>query len=512
MKLTLNREVTIERWRVVGTLGLAQRRPEIIAILQLVTESATGFITGADVAAKLLGGRPASVGNRLLQVCQMMNLVTAAPSPADGWSLTEEGRRALQKGEVPTPERGEFEIWLLPDALNPETIIAIRRFDTKAQPKNGDGGVPPGVREIPDELAQCQGRLVRPPVRSRDEPSEVYVFGFESVGSFLGRERGNLQVDLDPRGGTASFEVPTEDQPATFSPAFKLPALEEALESLELPLSEMPLKVSFATISDGELRTGKRDLVIDATEVGSLEYFSSIKLEGIPLLPESQGSANDWATWRLMDAIRGYTWPEDFDRHVSQVRDWCGKEGWSFRAELPTQNELAKLSSHRSDLVRHLLSPLDWLESNPRNAPILILSGKAARETDRARILSESGTGVSAIYVLTGADSSFKWSPSATTNSARTLVRQVARPLDAWIRLGPDGQRGERWHAPAKPTPQKQKDNPPQPKRQPEGEWKETPAAELPRIMEDLKAGFWRRAVSELRDGGAWVPVRPARG
>ena len=101
MKLILQREVTVTHWRVVATLGFTQKRPEITAILALAEELPDGIVTALDVSRKLLAERPAVVGERLLRVCHMMQLVEPAEQPREGWRLTELG----QSGSADTAAR-----------------------------------------------------------------------------------------------------------------------------------------------------------------------------------------------------------------------------------------------------------------------------------------------------------------------------------------------------------------------------------------------------------------------
>lgn len=512
MKLTLKREVAVEQWRVIATLGFAQRRPEIIAILALGGELPDGIVTGLDVSRKLLAERPAIVGERLLDVCRMMKLVERVQEPREGWQLTELGRRALKHQEVPSPQRGEFDVWLLADPLHPEVIVRVRPTEPERQPKPGERIEPSDrvpTQESPAVLRRCQGHVVRPPLRLPDEANEVFVFEFSLQGRFLGRESCQLSVELHPGGGTARFDVTFEGRQTSFAPAAKLPALSDALSAAGITEVDKPLEIAFRTLSDGERRVARREMPIEELALPDMGSFFDARLSNVPLVPETQQDANEWAVWRLIDGIRGYVWPQDFEKHVRAVREFAVKEHWSFDPAVPTQKELAQQRLEQPLLARRLLVPLDWQPVEALSAPVLILSGRAALAKHGQKLVKEWADGIARVYVLEPADTKAHDQGVIAELGTRAVARRVQQPADVWLRIGPDGRFGQRWH-PAPKQDSKTEKSKPAPATNHDGEWMDLSDDELARIAEELKSAFWKRAAQELQPDGGWIAVKPA--
>lgn len=512
MKLILKREAVMEHWRVIATFGFAQRRPEIIAILALADEQADGVITGADVSRKLLAERPEIVGKRLLEVCAMMQLVEQTGPPREGWRLTEQGRRALKNQEVPVPQRGEFDVWLVSDPLHPEVIVRVRPTEPEYPPKQGEKAelsVPATVQDLPHNLRRCAGQIIRPALRLQDEPNELFVFGFENLARCIRREPCQLSVELHSGGGTARFDVSFGDKQTHFAPVAKLPTLAEALTAAGFTEIEKPTEVAFRAISDAERRTARRSDEIAEVETPEIGRFTAAQLTEVPLVPETQQDADEWAVWRLVDNIRDYVWPQDFDKHIRAVREFAVKGQWAFDPVLPTQVDLARTRADQPTLFRRLMVPLDWQTPATLSAPLLLLSGLAAQSKHGHPLVKEWSADLERVYVLEPSELKGNDDGVLRELGKRAVARRVRQPVDVWLRVGPDGAFGQRWHPAPKPTSKDAKTKPP-PTTQAEGEWKDIPENETGRVLEELKTAFWNRATQELKAEGGWLAVKPS--
>lgn len=511
MKLILKREAVMEHWRVIATLGFAQRRPEIIAILALADAHPDGVVTGLDVSRKLLAERPENVGKRLLEVCAMMSLVEQVEAPREGWRLTEHGRCALKNQEVPVPQRGEFDVWLMFDPLHAEVIVRVSLTEQQDSPNPGERSaaiVPVKVQDLPSQIRRCVGQIIRPPLRLQDEPTEVFVFDFAGLGRCIRREPCQLTVELLSGGGTARFDVTFDGRQTHFAPVAKLPALSDALAAAGCTECDKATPVAFRTLSDSERRTASRNEEIEEVSTPEIGTFTQAQLVSVPLVPETQQDADEWAVWRLVDNIRGYVWPQDFEKHVRAVRELAVKEHWDFDPAIPTQLELAQIRPEQLALARRLLVPLDWQSPTAPSAPILILSGLAAQITHGQKLLSEWGDDTQRVYVLEGSDAKASDKGVTAELGKRVVARRVRQPADVWLRIGPDGTIGQRWH-PAPKADAKTGKAKAAPAPKPDGEWKDVPEKELARITDDLKSAFWNRATQELQLEGDWIAVKP---
>lgn len=510
MKLTLRRAVTVERWRVIATLGLAQKRPELIAILALANERPGGVVTGLDVSRSLLAGRPAMVGERLLEVCRMMSLVELDDPHGKAWRLTAAGRRALASEEVPAPQRGEFDVWMLADPLYPEVIVRVlpTERDRRAKPDERGEERPARVEELPILLRQCKGKVVRLPLRKADEPTEVFVFDLAPLGRHIEREQGELSIELAHEGGTARFKVSFDGRPATFAPGAGLPSLRDAMAAGPTTV-EPPVNVAFRTLSDNERRTGRREFDIEGYALPSLGEFRSARFSDVPLAPKSQQDADEWAVWRLLDGIRGYVWPRDFEKRVRAVREVAVEEQWAFDPSIPTQVEMAQKRPDQPALVRSLLVPLDWQSPESVPAPVLILSGRASLARHGRTLVEQWGDAVARVYVLEPADAKAADAPVTSELGKRAVARRVRQPADVWVRIEPGGRVGQRWHPAPRQTSKAEKAKT-APSEDDGGEWKDVPEAEVARMFEDLRLAFWDQATQELQLDAGWLAVKPA--
>lgn len=510
MKMTLKREVAMDRWRVIGTFGFAQKRPEIVAVLALAEEQPDGVLTGLDVAQKLLADRPGLVGERLLAVCFMMRLVERVEHPKDGWVLTDLGRSALKNEEVPAPQRGEFDVWLLGDLLHREVIVRVRPTEQEHAPRNGERVAPcasEATQDIPHRLKRSQGTIVRPPLRGEGEANEVFVFDFMPQGRFVDREPCELLVELGA-GGAANFEAMMEGRRSSFAPAAKLPTLAEALKMSGRSEADGPVKVGFRTLSDEERRSARRVVVVDGLTIPDLGEFPHVRLSDVPMIPATQQDADEWAVWRLVDGIQGYVWPQDYERRVRTVREFAVKEGWQFDPALPTQEELAQRLEDRPSLARRLLVPLDWQVNSPPSVPVLMLSGRAADSVHSERFVQERGAGASRVYLLTAAESKTTDDGLIGKVGKHAVPRRVRMPDDVWLRTGADGWFGQRWF-PAPNSDQKPKGGKIVTQARQAGEWRDLSGPELVQVFNGLRSAFWSRPTHELLPDGKWVAVKP---
>ena len=511
----LQREVRVSRWRVVATLGFSQKRPEIIAILALAGESPNGIITAQDVSRKLLADRPAIVGERLLQVCNMMRLVRRAEPGGQVWQLTELGRQALTNQDVPSPQRGEFEIWAMEDDLHPEVLLRVKPTELERQPKNGEQKELAALLPLPAFLKNCQNRILRPPVRLEQEAAEIFVFEFEDLGRTVEIDSGMLSVEITSTGGNARFTVEIEGR-REFTPVAQLPALSEALNFAGRADAAGPQRIAFRTLSDSERRQALREICLEGFTVPGLGSFSSANLRDVPIIPLKQEHANEWAVWRVLDQIKGYVWAEEYERFVRSVRELAVKEGWEFDPVIPTQKELAGQLAGQMDLVRKLLVPLDWqalAQPEDRNtSPIVILSGQAARGQEAEKLLARSGNGSPRIYLMeTIGVKSGDGLPYGMSDGIRdrAIIRRVREAPDAWVWMEGRQKAGQRWQPAQKPKsePMARTTKLP-PKIEVTGTWHDLNEIEFQRLLEDLKTAFWRRPVQEFQPDGTWVAVK----
>ena len=519
MKLFLQREATVWHWQVVATLGFSQKRPEITTILALASEASNSIITGQDVSRKLLADRPAVIGERLIRVCHMMRLLEPVESEGQGWRLSEHGRRALMNQEVPAQQRGEFDIWSMEDVLHPEVLLRVKPTELERTTKAGEKRDVGDLMSIPPALANCQGRIFRPPIRTEQESAEIFVFKFEERCRRIGQEAASLSVEISSTGGNARFVVEIEGRKSEFAPVAKISTLSDALNSAGRADIVAPQKITFRTLSDNDRRRSRREIDLEGIHLSGLGTFYHAKLRDVPLVPSTQNDADEWSVWLLLDRIRGYVWPEEFERLVRFVREFAVKENWEFDPVIPTQQELALRCAGQIIVTRKLLVPLDWralMQPDANDAPpIVILSGRAARGKEAKQFLKKWGDVSQRVYLMESLESnkSGEGLPLSLSDGTRqrAIIRRVRQAPDARLCIQNGQKLGQRWQ-PAKMSKPELKPTHPKPPKSVEddGRWRDLNPSEYERLVEELGSTFWKRVVQELQPDGTWVSMKPA--
>ncbi|MCB9661723.1 MAG: hypothetical protein R3B40_15655 [Polyangiales bacterium] len=104
-------------------------------------------------------------------------------------------------------------------------------------------------------------------------------------------------------------------------------------------------------------RSFMTDLQVPAVSVGEIGQFDTTRLEGVPLVAESDAAAQQWAEWLLWDGISAYVVPSDIDRARHAVRGQFPLH----RPNLPDANELLRRarSAPQDRTARFILAPAD---------------------------------------------------------------------------------------------------------------------------------------------------------
>lgn len=507
MKLKIQRNVVVQQWRIVATLGFAQTRPEIVALLLLAEELPDGVITGEAVCRKLLANRPAIVGERLLTVCHMMRLVERVEG-GDGWRLTDLGRRAIQTREVPAPQRGEFDVWTLDDPLFPQAIVRVRPTELERPPKPGedrDRSQPPPTTNAPAILLRCLGRTVRPPVRDEEEAHEVHFFHCEPLCRDIYVESGHLEVELTENTTKVRFDVVVAGRDCSFEGDSRSLALQSAL--VQAGHAPGPLSVDFAAMDAKERRHARREVDLPRISLPELGVFDSARLLDVPLVPSRQCDADEWGAWLLLDQVKGYVDAAEFMRLARVVRQFAESGKWGFKPDIPTRREHARRCGNNPTLCQWLLIPLEWEQRRgPDDGPMVVLSGRAAIRHEATELLKTIGTGATRVFVLQPDD----LKPNDTLGGAANghiIIRKVRQPPNLCLRLCADSNVGKEW-IPAQSVDRNSQVSQKKPVIK-VGGWHDISSAELDGRFEEAKFAFWQRATQELQLDGSWLAVRP---
>ncbi len=382
-KIELKRTVEVESYRVVGDIGRAQRQPHLLAVLRLASEG-DGHVSAKQISSALLGDRPKSVGQRLLNLCTIYRLI-------DGGELTKAGWEALETSQVFIPERGVWTIRVVCDPLIPNRVIECKPYNeppahADALNHASDDRI---FGDLPDILAGLIGDSCVP-VGNRNSDA-LFFERFESKCEVL-EEKYSLQLSLTLDSAQRTFlslEGPLSgssldvrlDPPELSHEKVGLSLLdsEGLLEDWDMDRSRLAKKFnevpssssrkSFAitqTFSSPKIESvsfngSRQSISVDLPELGE---FDSTEVDEVPVMPAGQEDADQWARWLLQRGIDGYISSTEYTRRTQSLGE--DFTAFGFSPDLPTADELAhELAANPTDEPHpaqywYLQAPLDW--------------------------------------------------------------------------------------------------------------------------------------------------------
>jgi hypothetical protein len=373
--LILRRDIEVHCWNVKATISKASKRDDLIPILKRAQENNGTW--GRDIACHLLGeeeGREV-VGERLLTICESLGLLeNQGEKKLSRYFLTDEGKRALESGNVMVPEEGTWTIWASNDPLLTFPILRVEAYSeassfdevygkkkSEAQARNANFKNIPnwlsGACSIIHMPAAVGNELIRlDHIENRIEPIEA---------------KSHLTFDWTPKTKSLGLKGSIDESLVEANPIAPEVSIDdvwrEILESEELwsqwDESKKRLVVSFELLDDAELSSMQSRLEFTKPHLEVLGTFAST-YQVVEIFPESLKDAQQWAEWKLLNQINTYATEAEFAR-------WCHKtvhpfEEYSDSIVLPTRAEIAgKIWESRNEqqntsTIWHLKAPEDW--------------------------------------------------------------------------------------------------------------------------------------------------------
>jgi hypothetical protein len=374
MKLVLQRTLDIKCYRIIAEVARTQKRAELHALLLLAQER--GYIFSKMVADDLLGGRPETVGRRLIQIGVRYNLLKEFRDK-NNYILTETGQTALEKEQIFISERGTWEIWVTDDPLWPSALIKIEVFkeppafketgrnqQTELEERNKNMKVLP-----PWFFEKLQGQIITP---LADIKADYRFDELEPKGEFVS-SKANITATLTiPQFGDTSDLLFTgkildkecryqEAHIMTFEKAW--PQILEQQAWLERWRTQPKTQQEVLDVSYIELKTDQekasfhKDYPIPKPYLENLEKFDNTIIDNVPIAPATQEDAEDWADWLLERDTNQYVLKGDFEIMQNKVANFFPDYEITF---LEKSDFAQPLRQTNPRAYWYLQAPLDW--------------------------------------------------------------------------------------------------------------------------------------------------------
>ena len=364
--IVLTRPVVIRGWRVVGLVAKAGKRRELEPILLRAGEA--GGTSAEDVAEHLLfAGSRRVVAERLLRIGTALKLLEERRDRR--FVLSDDGRRAVDSGQVFLPEHGAWTLWESSDPLLPFPVLRIESWDEDedaVSESRRDREQERSFVPAPNRLGDVRGMDFVPPASAdgiavRIDALEEKAEEVDPVAS-LGLEWNVARGRLRLRGEWDGASVDSELEAPQVSP---LEIWDSLLEGEGLSEhwdgDRQVLRLLFEDTAEGEREGMSRELKFRRPEVPGYGEFAPLALSGIAIGPRSRDDARKWSGWRLNARVCDFA-------TASRYAEWWKEAVMPFAEhglELPARAELAE-SEWQSAVGRpsprawHLVAAEDW--------------------------------------------------------------------------------------------------------------------------------------------------------
>jgi hypothetical protein len=376
MKLVLERTLEIQRYRIIAEVARAQKRDELQAVLLLAQER--GYVSAKMVADELLGGRPETVGKRLIQICVTHKLLKEEESRGK-YILTETGQTALEEEKIFIPERGTWEIWVTNDPLWATALVQMEVFkeplarnEIKNQEKLKERKN--NMQSLPKWLFEkLQGQSITPLANRNadyrfdelEKKGEVVTPDANITATLTIPQFGDTS-DLRFTGKVVNKECDYQEaHPMTFESAWHQMLEQQGWLTrwrIQQKTQQEVLDVSYQDLSEQERANFLKNYPIqtpyltDLDETDLDEFDDSI-IDNVPIAPATQQDAKHWADWLLERDTNRYVLKGDFETMQNKV----AKSFPDYEITFPEQSHFAQpLRRTNPRAYWYLQAPLDW--------------------------------------------------------------------------------------------------------------------------------------------------------
>ena len=384
LSVEMKRSILVRSLRFAGTVSLAEKREELVAVLKAITDLG-GEITPEDLAGELIPEGLEAAADRLLVIATMHGLVEQAQGR---FRLTDAGQRARDVEEVLVPRDGTWQAWIASDPLIRFSVLHVEpvRPGEALSELRDTGGRRSDVqtlRTIPipallRQLHRLEGRLM---------VKEGRIVRLDDVGREVSEESSDAQVEL-------IWTIRSDDVARMTARGVMQVRRGDEVERLVVDATLPPPAVTFTDVfnqllHDAEIagRWDARDSVLrcefddtlDSSAIQSMHrtiaarrldlsafglgVFEKVSVPGVPVNAIDAASARKWSTRRLLMGIQDHQTKARYQAVTSAAAEPF-KE---FGVELPDRTSLLQqvrskvdLNAPRPELFWRLQAAADW--------------------------------------------------------------------------------------------------------------------------------------------------------
>lgn len=384
LSIEVKRPILVRSLRFAGTVALAEKREELVAVLKAITELG-GEIAPADLAGYLIPEGLEAAADRLLVIATVHGLVEHAHGR---FRLTDAGERARDVEEVLVPRDGTWQAWIASDPLIRFSVLHVEPVRPgEALSELRDSGSRRGdaqtVRTIPipallRQLHRMEGRLMVKEgrvVRFDDVGREVsegssdaqveLVWTLRSDGVARMMARGVIQVRRGDEVERLAVDAVLPPPAVTFTDVF-----DQLLHDAEIhgrwDTQASVLRCEFDdTLDSSAIQSMNRTIAarrLDLSAFG-LGAFEKVSVPGVPVTATDVASARKWSTRRLLMGIQDH----QTKARYQSVTSAAAEPFKEFGVELPDRATLLQqvrskidLTAPRPELFWRLQAAADW--------------------------------------------------------------------------------------------------------------------------------------------------------
>jgi hypothetical protein len=366
--IVLQRTIEVQCWRVIGQVAKAEKRLELIPVLQRASDMG---VTDADDIAQHLLFEPGSrriVAARMLQMAQACRLLEDRRGK---FGLTDDGVMAIQTGRIFVPEAGAWTVWASNDPLLSGAVLRVDPWDEpnafdEVRGKDKDDSKKRPFQTLPQWVRNTIGAVTVPAAANG---VAIRIDELQPKGESV-VPKASLQLEWDVAAGMLQLvgQLQGRDvRTALQVPDVALPYIwQQMLEGEQLwpqwDESCDALRAGFADINATEREAMRSDLVFDQPNIAGFGSFDKTTVPRIALRAASAQDAQAWAEWRLQQRIRDYASDARFAKWKQEAAQPFAGE---FSPRLPSRPTMArdawkKRGERPAPGVWHIVAAEDW--------------------------------------------------------------------------------------------------------------------------------------------------------
>lgn len=300
-KLELRREITVECYEVLGTVGLPQKREHILYILKIAEQRS--IVTPADVSRELLGDGRLSVANRLLGQCERLQLLKE--DSGGKFRITDIGIKTLDQGRVYVEVDSVWRIWTVKDELISQKVLLVEEVDSRQSGKSdGHSQTENSTESIPQLLKDVRHQILNIPF-GEIKSCTVDFKDKCSPRKDLTR-KVQLYVEIDDTRAVLILEMDQKKVQIGGLNKQRLQVIDELMQKsshlAKWDRQYQLLKTVFSSLSESEVSGMEKTICISDPELDGLGQFEAVDFP-VNIYPESQADTDRWADWFLSRSI-----------------------------------------------------------------------------------------------------------------------------------------------------------------------------------------------------------------